>query len=353
METLIDTSPVGVAVFDAGTGGPRYFNRETRRIVDGPRNPDQTPEMLLDVLTCRRADGRTVSLAEMPLSEVLRLAETVHTEEVVLGVPDGRRVIVLLNATPIIADEGKVESVVVTMQDLTAVEEQDRLRAEFLAVVSHELRMPLTSVMGAATTLLNAAADLDPAEVRQFHRIIVERADHMRALIGDLLAVARIPVIFLSAYGRDEVVARVLEQGATDYLVKPFAPTELVARVRAALRRVGDAASPEPADPFVLGDLTIDYARRRVTVAGRPAPLTPTEFDLLAALAAEAGRVVPHDRLRRRVWRPGKPGNLRVLRTHLMRLRRKLGDDAANPAYIFAEPRVGYRMPAETQTRTT
>ena len=81
----------------------------------------------------------------------------------------------------------------------------------------------------------------------------------------------------------------------------------------------------------MLGDLTIDYAARRVTVSGRPAPLTPTEFDLLAALSMEAGRVVPHDRLLRRVWSPGKPGNLRALRTHLMGLRRKLGDDAANP----------------------
>ena len=92
-------------------------------------------------------------------------------------------------------------------------------------------------------------------------------------LMGDLLAVSRIPVIFLSAYGKDEVVARVLEQGATDYIVKPFSPTELVARVRAGLRRFGEAERPEPAEPFVLGELRIDYAERRVTVAGRPAPL--------------------------------------------------------------------------------
>ena len=164
-------------------------------------------------------------------------------------------------------------------------------------------------------------------------------------LMGDLLSVSRIPVIFLSAYGRDEVVARVLEEGADDYIVKPFSPTELVARVRAALRRSGEPKRPEPAEPFALGDLTIDYAQRRVTLSGRPVPLTPTEFDLLAELAAGAGWVVPHDRLLRRVWSPGKPGNLRVLRTHLMRLRRKLGEDAANPKYIFAEPRVGYRMP--------
>ena len=93
-------------------------------------------------------------------------------------------------------------------------------------------------------------------------------------LMGDILAASRIPVIFLSAYGRDEVVARVLENGASDYIVKPFSPTELVARVRAALRRFGEPERPEPAQPFVLGDLTIDYAQRRVTVSGREAPLT-------------------------------------------------------------------------------
>ena len=100
--------------------------------------------------------------------------------------------------------------------------------------------------------------------------------------------------------------------------------------MRAALRRFGEPEHPEPAEPFALGDLRIDYAQRRVTVSRLVAPLTPTEYDLLAELAA-AGRVVPHDRLLRRVWSPGKPGNLRVRRTHLMWLRRKLGEDAANP----------------------
>ena len=96
-------------------------------------------------------------------------------------------------------------------------------------------------------------------------------------LMGDILAVSRIPVTFLPAYGRDEVVARVLERWTTDYIVKPFSPTELVARVRAALRRFGEPQCAEPAEPFVLGDLTIDYSQRRVRVSGCPAPLTPTE----------------------------------------------------------------------------
>ena len=164
-------------------------------------------------------------------------------------------------------------------------------------------------------------------------------------LMGDIMAVSHIPVIFLSAYGRDEMVARALEEGADDYIVKPFSPTELVARVRAVLRRSEEPERPARSEPFTVGDLRIDYAGRRVTVSDNPVELTATEFDLLAELVAEAGRVVSHDRLLRRVWSPGKPGNLRVLRTHMRRLRRKLGEDAASPRYIVTEPRVGYRMP--------
>ena len=139
LETLIDTSPVGVVVFDAVTGAPVSFNREARRIVDSLRNPDQTPEQLLELLTFRRADGREVSLREYPMSELLSVDETVRSEEIVMRVPDGRSVTVLLNSTPILSDEGSVESVVVTLQDMAAVEELERLRAEFLAMVSHEL----------------------------------------------------------------------------------------------------------------------------------------------------------------------------------------------------------------------
>ena len=169
-------------------------------------------------------------------------------------------------------------------------------------------------------------------------------------LMEDIQAISRIPVIFLSAYGKDETVARVLEKGATDYIVKPFSPTELVARVRAALRRYGEPPHPAPEEPFVLDDLTIHYTERKVTISGQPTPLTPTEYDLLAALSKEAGRVLPHHRLLRQVWKtPGKPGNVQALRTQLMGLRRKLGDDATNPTYIFAEPRVGYRMPPRTE----
>ena len=598
LETLIDTTPVGVVVFNAVTGVPVSLNREGRRLVDGLTDPGQTAEQLLDVLTIRRADGRGISLREFPLAEALSTGETVRAEEIVIGVPDGRSVSVLLNATAIRSEEGQVESVVVTLQDMTALEELDRLRAEFLGMVSHELRAPLTSIKGSAATVLGSTADLDPAVVRQFFRIIDEQADHMHDLVADLLDVARIetgtlpvtpepaevavlvdrarsaftsaggrnnlaidippdlplvmadrrrivqvvgnllsnaakhssessvirisavreavhvavsvadegrgipserlpylfrkftrsdgddlgsgvtgsglglaickgiveahggriwaesegpgmgarftftiptveeagsgtavstsaarravagpgervrvlavdddpqalryvrdalasagytpvvtgdpeealrlvgeekpdlvlldlmlpgtdgielmkdilgagdvPVIFLSAYGRDELIARAFDMGAVDYVVKPFSPTELAARIRAALRK---RAASEPSEPYVLGDLTIDYAERRVTLAGRPLPLIAMEYRLIAELSANAGRLLTYEHLLERVWGEKSSGDVRPMRTIVSKLRRKLGDDADNPTYIFTEPRVGYRMP--------
>ena len=102
LETLVNTSPVGVAVFDAATGALVSINREARRIVDGLRDPDQATEQLLDVVSFRRADGREVSLSEFPLARALATGETVRAEEIVISVPDGRSVTTLINATPIL-----------------------------------------------------------------------------------------------------------------------------------------------------------------------------------------------------------------------------------------------------------
>ncbi len=599
LEALVDTSPVGVVVFDARSGNLVSLNREAKRIVGGLRLPGRSAEELLEVITCRRADGREVSLEEFPLSQQLSIAETVRAEEIELSVPDGRRVRTLINATPIHSADGGVESVVVTMQDLAAVEELERMRTEFLGMVSHELRAPLTSIKGSAATVLGASTPLDPATVRQFFRIIDEQADHMNGLINDLLDAGRIetgtlsvelepaevaglveqarktflsgdvgrrhpvpidlppdlprvmadrqrivqvlnnllsnaarhapesspirvaavrdgvhvavsvsdegrgvppdqlphlfrkhagvaggdgerglgsyglglaickglveahggriwaesagtgqgtrftftipaaeeaghgaaagvarsvarsprdgrrekrilvvdddpqtlryvrdalaaagyvplvtgdpgelpellrtqkpelvlldlvlpgtdgielmecvpeladqPVIFISAYGRDETIARALETGAADYIVKPFSPTELTARVQAALRR---QAGPEA---FVLGDLAIDYERRRVTVAGRVVELTATEYKLVRVLSVNAGRVTTYESLLRQLWSGRKSGgDMRAVRAFVKRARRKLGDDATRPAFIFTEYGVGYRMP--------
>ena len=157
-------------------------------------------------------------------------------------------------------------------------------------------------------------------------------------LMKRLPELSDLPVIFISGYGRDETIARALESGAADYIVKPFSPTELVARVQAALRH---RAQPET---FVLGDLTVDYDQRRVSMAGREVPLSAIEFDLLRILSVNGGRVVTKEALLRQVW--GRRGSHHTgrLRTVVKKLRHKLGDAAANPAYIFNVRRVGYRM---------
>ena len=163
-------------------------------------------------------------------------------------------------------------------------------------------------------------------------------------LMEAVRAVADVPVIFLSAYGREDLVARAFEMGADDYIVKPSSPTELAARVQAALRRRTWPARMAPSEPSVRGDLTIDNVQRLVSVAGELARLTAAEYNLLRELFIHAGRALTHQHLLQRVWGKTEPETPRVLRTHLMRLRRRLGEDGDNPKYLFAEPRVGYRM---------
>ena len=591
LEALIETSPVGVVVFDAQTGDLVSLNREARCLVEGLCLPGQSAEQLLQTLACRRADGREIALDRLPLAQALDCAETVRAEEIVLSVPDGRSVTTLINATPIYGPDGPdgaLASVVVTLQDLAPLRELERMRAEFLGMVSHELRAPLTSIKGSAATVLRASRIFGPAEVTQFFRIIDEQADRMDSLIGDLLDAGRIdagtlsvapepsevaalvdqapgtflsgggrhtvridlppdlprimadrqrlvqvfnnllanaarhspesapirvaaeregsnvavsvsdegrgiapdqlgqlfrkyttagdgegisggglglaickglveaqggriraesggvglgarftftipvaeesgagpapgrpdapgeapaavpilvvdddpetlrhlrdtlaeagyaplvtgdpqelsrliraekprlvlldlmlpgtdgvelmrtvpeladlPVIFISGYGRDETIARALEAGAEDYVVKPFSPTELTARIRAALRRRSNPV------PFVLGELSIDYDRRRVSLAGRPVTLTATEYELLRVLAQGAGRVLTHEALLRQVWARRGTGNSKIVRAYVKRLRNRLGDDAARPTWIFNERGVGYRM---------
>ena len=152
--------------------------------------------MLLDVMTCvRRADGREVSLREFPMAELLSVGRDAAGRG---DRPERPRrtdaSAVLLNATPVLSDEGKrCESCGRHHAGHDAdVEEPERLRAEFLAMVSHELRSPLVSIKGSAATVLESPTDLDPAVVRQFFRLIGEQADHMHHLVSDLLDVARI-----------------------------------------------------------------------------------------------------------------------------------------------------------------
>ena len=216
LEALVDISPVGVAVFDARSGKAVSFNREVNRILGGLLSPGRGVEELLEVVTLRRPDGWEISLEEFPAAQALSNASTICAEEIVLRVPDGRSVTTLMNAAPIRSEAGTIESVVVTMQDLAPLEELERLRAEFLGMVSHELRAPLTSIKGSAAAVLSPTVAL--AEIRQFVRIIDEQADHMLGLISDLLDAGHIETGTLSVSPEPSEVARLVDQARNTFL---------------------------------------------------------------------------------------------------------------------------------------
>jgi two-component system KDP operon response regulator KdpE len=155
-----------------------------------------------------------------------------------------------------------------------------------------------------------------------------------------------IPIFILS--GRDRLHEKVagLNAGADDYLTKPFAPDELLARVRAALRRMAARDRPVATASFETGDLRIDFIRRLVSVRGQRIYLTPTEYRLLVVLVQHADRVVTHQRLLLEVWGPRKADFIHYAHIYMTHLRRKLELDPMNPVYLLTETGVGYRLSA-------
>lgn len=153
---------------------------------------------------------------------------------------------------------------------------------------------------------------------------------------------AQTPLIVLSARGEERIKIEALDLGADDYLTKPFGMGELLARIRAGMRR--GTAGQGAAASFRTGDLCIDFDRRHVTVAGRDAHLTPTEYELLKTLAVNAGKVLTQRMLLRAVWGPGYETEGQYLRVHIGHLRHKIEPDPAQPRYILTDPGVGYRL---------
>jgi two-component system KDP operon response regulator KdpE len=148
------------------------------------------------------------------------------------------------------------------------------------------------------------------------------------------------PVIVLSAVGEEREKVAALDAGADDYVTKPFGVDELLARLRAALRRT--APSSEPV--IELGRLQIDVAQRRVTAGGKRVRLSPHEFDLLRVLAQNQGKLLTHTMLLREVWGPAYQAEAHYLHVYVSHLRRKIEPDPASPRYLLTEPGAGYRL---------
>ena len=603
LETLVDSSPMGVLMFDAKTGHLTYVNEETRRIVGGMQGRGHSLDALLSNLAFQRLDGRELLLDELPLTAALRSGETVRAAEIVMSRPERTPVLTLVNARPIYSEGGEIESVVCTIQDMTPLEEAERRRVEFFGDVGSGLGTLLAAIKGCTATMLGSSNPVDPSEMLRFFRVIDEQADHMRNLINELLDMARIemgelsiapdpvemgeivrqarmafessgagnaiavrlprrlpfvyadrgrmiqaltvlltnashlspkgstirvtaspagsdvtvtvanegegipeeqlrhlfsryhrtdagpessrmegtglalaickgiveahggriwaesdgpglgarfvftlpiatgegdaaqlpahswrparerttvlaidrdprtlesiqsalseagyvpfatgnlkeaerllvreslhlvlveaaalrrkeglafmrrifeiaetPVMLISSHESNNETALGLEMGAVDYIVRPFSADELVTRVGNTLLKRGVNGQSRTPETYSMGDLTIDYAERTVTLAGRPVQLTSTEYNLLSELSMNAGRVLSQEYLLRRVWGHGGPDESDILRTYIMYLRKKLGDNARRPTYIFTKSGVGYRMASPVAT---
>lgn len=160
-----------------------------------------------------------------------------------------------------------------------------------------------------------------------------------------------IPIIMLTVRNTERDKVRALDAGADDYVVKPFGAEELMARIRAALRRSGQA---ESLPPFVSNDLTIDFEKRQVVKKGQPVRLTPKEFDLLRHLVANSGKSLGHRRLLQAIWGPDYGDETEYLRVFINQLRKKIEPDPRHPHYIHTEPWIGYRFePPQEKPRSS
>jgi two-component system KDP operon response regulator KdpE len=152
------------------------------------------------------------------------------------------------------------------------------------------------------------------------------------------------PIIMLSARGEENDKVKCLDLGADDYITKPFGADELIARVRAVMRRAKTSGSAPARPSFTCGDLEVNFARRQVTIAGEEVKLTPTEYSLLQEFAANAGKVLTHTHLLGRVWGAEYREDTQYLHVFVRRLRTKLEPDPANPRYVVTVPGIGYQL---------
>jgi two-component system KDP operon response regulator KdpE len=220
---------------------------------------------------------------------------------------------------------------------LVCDDEPQILRA--LGVVLRDAGFDVTAAASAAEALDKTAVQPPDAAILDLVLPDGDAVDVTRAI----REWSELPILVLSAVGDEVEKVRALNAGADDYVTKPFGPDELVARLNAALRR---AAADRDEPKIVVDELELDLAAHTVTVAGEPVHLTPTEFELLRALAQDRGRLLTHSTLLRDVWGPASEDDTPLLRAHVANLRRKIEPDPANPRYVTTELGIGYRFAA-------
>lgn len=197
---------------------------------------------------------------------------------------------------------------------------------------------------------LTAAEGIAQAHARQPDLILLDLGLPDRdglEVIRSVRQVSQTPIIVLSARGQEKDKVEALDLGADDYVSKPFGVGELLARIRAALRRAATIRDGAEGTTFHVGDLSIDLAARLVRVRGNEVHLTPIEFRLLETLVRHAGKVLTQRQLLVEVWGPQHSEQAQYLRVYMAQLRRKLEADPARPRYLRSEPGVGYRLVSE------
>jgi DNA-binding response OmpR family regulator len=209
------------------------------------------------------------------------------------------------------------------------------------------VRIKLEMAGFAVTTASSGAAALDEFELKTPDATVLDVT--MPGIDGFTLTqrireVSNVPIIMLTAMGEQTQKVRGLELGADDYLTKPFDPDELVARVRALLRRSQTTGPIDNQHVVTAGSLTIDFLKRKVEDDGKPIKLTPTEYKLLQQLAQQAGKVIPHSDLLSKVWGPEYRDETGYLWVYIRALRQKLEKDPSNPQFILSEPGFGYKF---------
>jgi two-component system KDP operon response regulator KdpE len=212
---------------------------------------------------------------------------------------------------------------------------------QFLRALSTNLRGAGYEVDTAATAAdALAAAPLRPPDAVILDLLLPDGSG--RDVCRELRTWSTAPIILISAVGDDDEKIAALDAGADDYVTKPFAIGELLARLRAVLRRAGT-----PAAPVVdIGPIRIDLEKSAVAVAGEPVHLTPHEFKILRLLAINEGKLLTHRSILREVWGPAYGGESNYLHVYVSQLRRKLEPDPARPRYLLTEPGAGYRLVA-------